>query len=145
MPLWTLAEGALPAANSLSSAPLLAPSSCTVLWMGPHLPDRCSLQALSRRASLAPSLHVPKNHKNPKTRKILVRCQASSCAFLYFHPGVLAALLADVAAQPAEARRLPLLLAACCDAHGLLQSAAHGAPALHMVRTLRCSLPGPSC
>lgn len=70
----------------------------------------------------------------PDFEGIGARCQASSCAFLYFHPAVLAALLADVAAQPAEGRRLPLLLAACCDAHGLLARAAHGAPALQAVR-----------
>ncbi|KAK9842285.1 hypothetical protein WJX81_004630 [Elliptochloris bilobata] len=56
--------------------------------------------------------------------------QTSSCGYLFFHRGLLAALLADIAAQPAEARRLPLVLAAFCDAHGLLQRAVAGAAEL---------------
>jgi len=61
------------------------------------------------------------------------RAQASSCGFLYFQRGLLAALLADVAAHPAEARRLPLIMAAYGDAHGLLERAAGDATALKKV------------
>lgn len=63
--------------------------------------------------------------------------QASSCAFLFFQRGLLAALLADVAAHPAEARRLPLIMAAYGDAHGLLERATGDATALKKVT--RCS------
>jgi len=69
-----------------------------------------------------------------RRRRACARRQASGSAFLYAQRGLLAALLADAAARPAEARRLPYLLSAFCDAHGLLARAPGDAAALQEVR-----------
>ena len=79
-----------------------------------------------------PSCRLAARKETPP--RLRARRQASSCAFLYAQRGLLAALLADAAARPAEARRLPYLLSAYCDVHGLLARAPGDAAALQEVR-----------
>lgn len=59
--------------------------------------------------------------------------QETSCSFLYFHRTLLAAALKDLASRPAEARKLPLLVAAFADAHQLLSRTTLDPAAAHRV------------
>lgn len=103
--------------------------------MGCVQTSRCEFCALSQDCWLRcwRTRHGSSTACRPSSACVRGRAQASSCGFLYFQRGLLAALLADVAAHPAEARRLPLIMAAYGDAHGLLERATGDATALKKV------------